>query len=80
VTEGRNIRIDTRWAAGDTEAMQRLAKELVALQPELIVSANTPSTAALLRRVGRNLVLDTQSAEPAIRHVHLNLRRELGIL
>jgi putative tryptophan/tyrosine transport system substrate-binding protein len=27
-TEGRNIRIDTRWAAGDTEAIQRLAKEL----------------------------------------------------
>jgi hypothetical protein len=26
--EGRNIRIDTRWAAGDTEAIQRLAKEL----------------------------------------------------
>src|SRR5262249_41933497 len=41
-TEGRNIRIDTRWVAGETEGMQRLAKELVALQPDLIVSANTP--------------------------------------
>jgi putative ABC transport system substrate-binding protein len=50
--EGRNIRIDTRWAAaGDTEAMQRFAKELVALQPELIVSANTPTTAALLHQI-----------------------------
>src|SRR5262249_53087638 len=35
-TEGRDIRIDSRWAAGDAEAMQRLAKELVALQPDLI--------------------------------------------
>src|SRR5262249_20901879 len=48
-TEGRNIRIDTRWAAGDMEAMQRLAKELVALQPELILSAATPTTTALLQ-------------------------------
>src|SRR5262249_60028221 len=46
-TEGRNIRIDARWAAGDVEAMQRLAKELVALQPDLIVSPNTPTTSAL---------------------------------
>ena len=49
-TEGRNIRIDYRWAAGDREAMQRFAKELVALQPDLIFSVNTPTTAALLQQ------------------------------
>src|SRR5215472_14219498 len=49
-TEGRNIRIDSRWAAGDAEAMQRLAKELVALQPDLILSPTTPTTAALLQQ------------------------------
>src|SRR6266700_5569239 len=37
--EGRNIRIDTRWAALDAEAMQRFAKELVAMEPDLIVFA-----------------------------------------
>ena len=48
--EGRNIRIDARWATpGDTEAMQRSAKELVALQPELVLSQNTPTTVALLK-------------------------------
>ena len=47
--EGRNIRIDTRWAALDAEAMQRFAKELVALQPDLIVSQSTPTTASLLQ-------------------------------
>jgi putative ABC transport system substrate-binding protein len=36
-TEGRNIRIDTRWAAFDAQAMQRFATELVALQPDLIL-------------------------------------------
>jgi putative ABC transport system substrate-binding protein len=36
--EGRNIRIDIRWAApGDAELIRRLAKELVALQPDLIL-------------------------------------------
>ena len=40
--EGRNIRIDFRWAAADEEAMQRFAKELVALQPDLILSRLIP--------------------------------------
>src|SRR5262249_61175878 len=40
-TEGRNIRIDTRWASADVEAMQRFARELVALQPDLILSQST---------------------------------------
>ena len=49
--EGRNIRIDTRWATPrDAEARQRFAKELVALQPDLILSHNTPTTAALLQQ------------------------------
>src|SRR5438067_13898039 len=34
-TEGRNIGIDTRWAAAKAEAMRRFAKELVALAPGL---------------------------------------------
>jgi putative ABC transport system substrate-binding protein len=47
--DGRNLRIDIRWAApGDAELIRRLAKELVALQPDLILSSSTPTTAALL--------------------------------
>jgi putative ABC transport system substrate-binding protein len=49
--EGRNIRIDTRWATpGDAELRQRFAKELIALQPDLILSHATPTTAALLQQ------------------------------
>jgi putative ABC transport system substrate-binding protein len=48
--EGRNIHIDIRWASSDAALMQRLAKELVALQPDLILSHNTPTTAALLQQ------------------------------
>jgi putative ABC transport system substrate-binding protein len=47
---GRNLRIDTRWATpADPESMHRLAKELVALQPDLILSQSTPATTALLQ-------------------------------
>ena len=46
----RNIRIDTRWASLDAQSMQSSAKQLVAMQPEVILSANTPTTAALLQQ------------------------------
>jgi ABC-type uncharacterized transport system substrate-binding protein len=49
-TEGHNIRFDIRWAALNTELVQRFAKELVALQPDLILSHVTPTTAALLQQ------------------------------
>jgi putative tryptophan/tyrosine transport system substrate-binding protein len=47
--EGRNLRIDTRWAP-DAEGMKRSAKELVALQPDLILSSSTPTTEVLLQQ------------------------------
>jgi putative tryptophan/tyrosine transport system substrate-binding protein len=50
-TLGRNVRIDTRWAPpGDAEALQRFAKELVALRPDIILSHSTPTTATLLQQ------------------------------
>ena len=50
-TVGRNVQIDTRWSPpGDVEALQRFAKELVALQPDLILSHSTPTTATLLQQ------------------------------
>jgi putative ABC transport system substrate-binding protein len=49
--EGRNVRIDVRGAkTSDAAELQRFAKELVALRPDLILSHNTPTTATLLRQ------------------------------
>ena len=48
--EGRNIRIDYRWTALDKELIQQFAKELVALQPDLILTQSTPATAELLQQ------------------------------
>jgi putative ABC transport system substrate-binding protein len=50
-TEGRNAQIDTRWAApDDVESMRYFAKEIVALQPNVILSSTTPPTNALLQQ------------------------------
>jgi putative ABC transport system substrate-binding protein len=48
-TDGKNLQIDFRWAAGDVEQMRVHAKQLVAANPDLIVANTTPVTAALHR-------------------------------
>jgi putative ABC transport system substrate-binding protein len=45
--EGRNIRVDYRFAAGSRDKYHAFAKELVALQPDVIIAHTTPVTAAL---------------------------------
>jgi len=46
-TLGGNLRIEYRWVAGDAARIPEFAKELVALQPDLIVANTTPATRAL---------------------------------
>jgi putative ABC transport system substrate-binding protein len=62
-TEGRNIRIDTRWAA-EVELMQGFAKELIALRPDLILANNTPTTAAVLQQTSTIPIIFTVVADP----------------
>jgi len=45
--EGRNLRMDVRWAAADPDRVRMYAKELVELQPDVILVDSTPQTAAL---------------------------------
>jgi hypothetical protein len=46
-SNGRNTRIDYRWAAGDPDNLRKYAAELVALAPD-VVMANGSAAAALL--------------------------------
>ena len=63
--EDRNIRLDTRWASpDDAEARQRSAKELVALQPDLILSSVTPTTAALMQHTRTIPIVFATVADP----------------
>jgi putative tryptophan/tyrosine transport system substrate-binding protein len=79
-TEGRNVRIDTRWARADTEAMQRLAQELVALQPDLILSQITPTTAALLKQTRTIPIVFAMVADPVGSGFVANMSRPGGLV
>src|SRR3954447_19264154 len=46
-SEGRNVRIDTRFAAGNANQYQPLAKDLLTLQPDVILAHTTPVVEAL---------------------------------
>jgi putative ABC transport system substrate-binding protein len=48
-TDGRNLRMDVRWTGGSVDRARIYAKELVDLQPEVILSQSTPVTAAFQR-------------------------------
>jgi ABC transporter substrate binding protein len=63
--EGRKMRSDYRWApSGDVETTRRFAKELVALQPNLILAHNTPATAAALEQTQTIPILFVIVADP----------------
>ena len=46
-TIGRNLLVDYRWSRGDTDQVRSLAKELIELQPDLILGETTSSVRAL---------------------------------
>jgi putative ABC transport system substrate-binding protein len=48
-TDGRNVRMDLRWAGPDIDRIRGNARELVGLQPDIIVADTTPATVALQR-------------------------------
>jgi putative ABC transport system substrate-binding protein len=49
-TENTNVRIDYRWATAEVAQIRQQAKELVAQQPELILSSGSPTTLALVQQ------------------------------
>jgi putative ABC transport system substrate-binding protein len=48
-TVGRNVQVDVRFLADNVDRVRALAKELVDLQPDVILANTTPGTAALQR-------------------------------
>jgi len=46
-SEGRNVRMDIRWAAGNADRYRKYAAELVALAPDVVLGVGGTITAAL---------------------------------
>jgi putative tryptophan/tyrosine transport system substrate-binding protein len=62
--EGRNLLMDIRWAAANVDQMRVLAKELVGLRPDVILSSTTPVTAALKLETQTIPIVFTVVGEP----------------
>jgi len=46
-SDGRNVRIDTRWAVGDVDRFRQYTAELVALAPDAVLASSSLAVAAL---------------------------------
>ena len=63
--EGRNVRIDARWGAlDDADQRQHSAKELLALQPDVVLTQNTPPTESMLQQTRTVPVIFVVVADP----------------
>jgi putative ABC transport system substrate-binding protein len=63
-TDGRNIRIDYRWAAGDAERSRRYSAELVALAPDVILAAGSVGLEALQQATRTVPIVFVHVADP----------------
>jgi putative ABC transport system substrate-binding protein len=63
-TDGRNIQINYRGAAGNVERLNTLAKELAGMAPDLLLATNTPALAALQRMTDSVPIVFVQVSDP----------------
>ncbi|HVI64460.1 MAG TPA: ABC transporter substrate-binding protein, partial [Bradyrhizobium sp.] len=62
--EGRGVRIDVRWGAGDAERIRRYATELVGLTPDILMGSTTPPVAALQQATATVPIVFAQVGDP----------------
>ena len=62
-TEGRNVRIDARWGAGDAD-LYRNAAELIALAPDVILASGDSTVGPLLQATRTVPIVFAQVADP----------------
>jgi putative ABC transport system substrate-binding protein len=75
---GTNLRIDYRWATGDANQFLRLAKELVELQPEIILANSGPALVALRQTTSTIPIVFVLVSNPVVTGFVENLARPGG--
>ena len=61
---GRNVRIDTRWTAGDDQQIRKYAAELVALVPDVILVVGASGTGSLLQATRTVPIVFVNAVDP----------------
>ena len=78
-TVGGNLRMDLRWGGlDDANRLRALAKELVGLQPDVIVTTSTPSTAAVQRETRTIPIVFASVGDPVASGIVAQLDRPSG--
>ena len=77
-TDGRNVRMDLRWTGGDSNRIRALAKELVGLQPEIILTNGTAPTVALQRETRTIPIVFALLADHVAQRIVARLDRPSG--
>jgi hypothetical protein len=77
-TDGRNVRMDPRWGGGDINRIRALARELVGLQPDTIVTTSIATTAALQRETRTIPIVFAGVADPVASSIVARLDRPSG--
>jgi putative ABC transport system substrate-binding protein len=77
-TDGRNVRIDTRWPASEPDSYRKYAAELVALGPDAILASASASVAALQQVSHSVPIVFTNVIDPVGAGFVLSLSRPEG--
>jgi putative tryptophan/tyrosine transport system substrate-binding protein len=77
-TDGQNTRIDYRWAGGDIEQIQSLAKELVGSRPDVLFGIGSAPTAALQQATRTIPIVFGMSTDPVAEGIVESLARPGG--
>jgi putative ABC transport system substrate-binding protein len=77
-TDGRNVRMDLRWAGADINRIPTLARELVGLQPDIIVTNGTVATVAVQGETRTIPIVFAAGADPIASGIVQRLNRPGG--
>jgi putative ABC transport system substrate-binding protein len=77
-TDGRNVRVDLRWAGDDINRTRALAQELLGLQPDIIVANGTPATVAIQRETRTIPIVFANVSDPVASGIVARLDRPGG--
>jgi len=77
-TNGRNVRMDLRWAGGEINRIRAFAQELVRLQPDIILANSTPPAVALQRETRTIPIVFANVSDPVASGIVSRLDRPSG--
>jgi putative tryptophan/tyrosine transport system substrate-binding protein len=77
-SDNRNIQLDVRWTAADADRTRTMAKELVALGPDVLLGEASPTVAALLKETSTLPIVFVNVANPVASGFVANLAHPGG--